>query len=368
METAKNARTLLLLLGLSGLSGCGAEPEASNPGFVPGNRVVMMPMARTRAGGTGHLSYYGGQVMPSVKVVAVYWGPNVSPTTTGGLAGFFTTITNSPYIDWLLEYDTNITAQGGTPGTNQHIGRGSYLKAVTITPQASGGTIDDTQIQAELDRQIGAATLPPPDVDTFYATYFPPGTTITQGGASSCQAFCAYHGTFLHNGTDVVYGVIPDQGGACAGGCANSGDPLGDVTAVTSHEMVESITDAEAGLYNGAAAAGAPLAWLDTVNGEIGDICVGVLDTLSGYVIQKEWSNSLNQCITTNPAVPPPTPTPSPTPSATPPPPTPTPTATPTSPGGNGLVASGKGCGCDLLSGPEGSLSGIVLSLLGLSA
>ena len=36
---------------------------------------------------------------------------------------FYQGVLNSPYVDWLTEYNTNITAVGGQPGTNQAIGR-----------------------------------------------------------------------------------------------------------------------------------------------------------------------------------------------------------------------------------------------------
>ena len=93
----------------------------------------------------------------------------------------------------------------------------------------------------------------------------------------------------------VFYGVIPDQGGACAGGCGPS--PVADgTTDVSSHELIEAVTDPGVGLAKSNAS---PLAWYDQSNGEIGDICSGSGDsaTEAGYTVQLEWSNAKNGCI-----------------------------------------------------------------------
>jgi hypothetical protein len=134
--------------------------------------------------------------------------------------------------------------------------------------------------------------------------YFPPGKTITQGGSSSCVGggFCAYHGTTnsLINGQHVLYGVMPDMqaGSGCATGCGTS-SVFGNYTSVTSHELVEAMTDAQVGI---ATVIGPPLAWYDSTNGEIGDICNGQQATYvangTSYVIQLEFSNAANNCVT----------------------------------------------------------------------
>ena len=170
------------------------------------------------------------------------------------MATFFQRVLNSAYVDWLTEYNTSFRE-----GTNQTIGRGSFLMLITITPSISASTIDDTQIQAELDAQISAGHLPAPTHDaagntnTYYMVFFPHGKTITQGGSCSCQSggFCAYHGTIqsaAHG--EYYYGVYPDMqaGSGCDTGCGNAAAPFGNYTSVASHELIEAITDAEVGL------------------------------------------------------------------------------------------------------------------------
>jgi hypothetical protein len=93
----------------------------------------------------------------------------------------------------------------------------------------------------------------------------------------------------------VYYGVIPDQGGGCTTGCGPS--PISDgLTVVTSHELIEAVTDPGIGL---AKTDGPPLGWYNKTNGEIGDICAGPGDstTIAGYAVQLEWSNARNACV-----------------------------------------------------------------------
>src|SRR5215468_10527820 len=101
------------------------------------------------------------------------------------------------------------------------------------------------------------------------------------------------------NGQNVYYGVLPALTGGCATG--GGGTTFQNTQSVSSHELIEAITDAEVGL---ATVIGPPLAWYDTNNGEIGDICNAQQGTFTGtdgntYTIQKEFSDQQNDCITT---------------------------------------------------------------------
>ena len=95
-----------------------------------------------------------------------------------------------------------------------------------------------------------------PDGNTLYAVHFAPGINITgSDGSKSCQVFCAYHGSYSKNGTNVYYSIVPDQGGSCAGGCGNDPSTFNNTTSVASHELVEATTDADVAQNN--------LAWYD---------------------------------------------------------------------------------------------------------
>jgi hypothetical protein len=269
------------------MAGCvgGADPSSLQSGQANGEHygphLFLTSHARNtaiRPLATGNLTYRGGPVLQHVSVVTVFWGNGVQFTSQ--LDSFYGTVTNSAYYDWLSEYDTT--------NPTQVIGRGSFNTSFHFTNGATG-TIDDSQISASLGTLIDNGSVPAPTANTLYAIHFAPGITITQGGSASCQVFCAYHNSFSHNGTNVYYSVVPDQGGSCAGGCGADPSLLNNTTSVSSHELVEATTDADVGQNN--------LAWYDDTNGEIGDICNAQQGSICGFTVQTEWSNQAGACI-----------------------------------------------------------------------
>jgi len=288
--------------------------------------------------GTCLLQYYAGHVIPNVKVYQVNW-------TNGSqqdMASYFASVTNSSYLDWLNEYNTDINAQAGSksgmPGTGQQVGRGVFAGTYTIgsstlvTDGNEGGTvacgaddlskppttncclsdvasklpagfkcIQDSQIADELQKQITAGNLPANDENSLYFTYFPPNIIIGQGGSSSCQTFCGYHSTFsaTGSGASVYYAVMPDfssAGPGCNVGCGDStlSTTFAKISEVSSHELAESITDPEVGIGT---AVDFPIGWYDSTNGEIGDICAHSNvphGTVGSFVVQRLFSNLVN--------------------------------------------------------------------------
>lgn len=269
-----------------------------------------------------HLTYYGGPVISNVHIVEVLYGPGsydpqIAGTSSPTLGKFFTDLTDSGYISLLTQYSTDITS---LPGTNQSIGTGTFDGVFQITPSPanSGTTIDDTQVQAELIAQVTAGHLPAPvldaagDMNTVYMIFFPPGVTTTDAGTSSCVSggYCAYHGatTNTFNSMNLLYGIFPDMqpGSGCYTGCGSSPTVFGNYTAVSSHELAEAITDPMASL---AFTLASPVAWYDSVNGEIGDICNqqqgSYVANGTTYTIQYEFSDAANNCVLPPPGGPP---------------------------------------------------------------
>jgi hypothetical protein len=240
--------------------------------------------ATTEAAAGAKLVYNGGPVIPNVKAYIVEWGPNVWPDGLATMKKFFQTIPNSPYVDWLSEYNT----------PTQKIGRGTFGGVIVDSNPPAGTTIDDTQIQAELTKLFDAGTLPKPTANTYYQVLFPPGVTVTAEGTSFCVAGpfgipCAYHQSFSYNGTNVYYSPQPDYSGQCGTDCGFvPGNSLASLTTAASHEMVEAITDPAP--WSG---------WNDPTNGEIGDICEveSQGQQVNGIYVQTEWSNVQNACI-----------------------------------------------------------------------
>jgi MYXO-CTERM domain-containing protein len=258
------------------------------------------------SGITDSVAYQGGPVVSKVIVIPVFWTGSVDPTVTAWAEGYLSTLTNSAYLDLLGEYST--TGQNG--GTNQTIVRGTAGPAKTITPTtATGTTIDDSQIGPEITAQIQSGGLPAPVLDatgnpnTIYEIFFPPGTTITQGGGKSCGDFCGYHGSYGSGATGFSYAVIPDMGAGsgCDMGCSDS-CTTGDVPVMigtVSHELAESITDPNDN---------SP-AWVNpnqqSNNSEIGDICAGSTPNQedtgmvpgTNILAQYMWSQMNMECI-----------------------------------------------------------------------
>ncbi|HMG19794.1 MAG TPA: kelch repeat-containing protein, partial [Kofleriaceae bacterium] len=288
----------------------GERSSSSPPRGASGGAAFAPPGA--------HLQYLGGRIMSNIQVVQVLWGtgnflPEITSTASPSVATFYQGVLNSAYVDWLTEYNTIGLPP---PTSDQFLGRGSFSTQVQITPspENGGATLDDLQIQAELSAQIAAGALPAPTHDaagnnnTYYAVFFPHGTLITLGGEASCNGFCAYHSAIADAGGhgEIEYGVHPDfqPGSGCEFGCGAAATPFGNVTQVASHELVETMTDPEVSL---ATVFGPPLAWVDPLFSEIGDICNNQNGQVVGsdgitYDVQTEFSNSVNDCIVTNPA------------------------------------------------------------------
>lgn len=265
--------------------------EQSSAAATQASHAHLMPLrneSKVRAAPAGsHLKYYGGPVLPNVKVVNVFWNANVRYQSE--MNAFYPAILDSNHMDWLNEYDT----------PTQHIGRGSFIGSYVDTGAPSSTTVSNEQIQTELSRLLDARLVPENDgVNVLYMFYFPTGVKITIDNASSCVQFCAFHNTYTHAGKNVYYGVMPDvNSGMCSFGCG-SGSAVQNLTAVSAHELIEAVTDGAVGLVQGDQPV-APLAWYDINNGEIGDICAGQTGVVAGQTVQLEWSNFENACIAT---------------------------------------------------------------------
>jgi MYXO-CTERM domain-containing protein len=249
----------------------------------------------------GDLKYYGGRVISNVKIVEVAWGSSVDSNYMTQLQGFYTAIVTSPFVDWMTEYDT-IGLDGFAdlqPGSNQHIGRGSFVGSYVITPQNGSTTLTDADIQTELASQIASNALPAPaldsggNVDSLYMIDFPAGTSITLLSLQSCSAFGAYHFTITYQGKSVPYGVHP-----------NCGYSFDTSTIIHSHELAEAMTDTEVGLVetNTTDPSARPLAWVTLAatawdSLEVADLCQGTSATVAGYKVQKVWSNYAQACV-----------------------------------------------------------------------
>jgi MYXO-CTERM domain-containing protein len=261
-----------------------APAAASGKLALRGHRVHGLAGGSSGANCT-RTEYNGGALIPQVKIVVVQWGGASSYASQ--LAGFYSGMLQSPYMDWLREYDE----------PSYSIVRGEFA-GVFVDPSPPGKTtVDDiNDVQPELERLVTAGAVPAPDANTLYMIHFGPGIVITQGGDPSCSSssnnsYCAYHGNVMSGGAMLRYAVIPDMSPAgCAQGCniGSSSDPFVAATVSASHEMVEAITDPDD--FGG---------WYDNSCDEIADMCEN--DTMpgsaAGYTVQLIWSQKQAACI-----------------------------------------------------------------------
>ena len=257
------------------------------------------PGHRPSRAGKYQVLYYGGPVISNVRVYAVFWGSSVDADVQHKIGGFYAATVNSTHMDWLSEYNTDIKAVDGRPGTNQSFGRGSFGREITIIPTHTSKNLDDKDIQAEIDLQVANNVLPTPDGNTLFMIHFPPSVNITIEGMTSCQNFCAYHYGFKSQTLgNVFYGVIPDfKTGACSFNCGFSQEAFDSTTIISSHELLEAMTDPFPTPGSNPAY---PQAWNTTSGDEIGDLCAVSSTPLKvqnmTYLLQKEYSNAAGSC------------------------------------------------------------------------
>lgn len=173
------------------------------------------------------------------------------------------------------------------------VGVGVSDKPVRL-PDAAWTKIDDTQLanwlRTKLDQKDPA--FPPPTPNSIYVIFLPDTTTVTLQGSTSCVSFGAYHfNTRLSNGTKVAYATIPRCSGFGGGG-------LDDVTAPTTHELIEAVTDPYPSLAPAHTRTDdVHLAWSIFAGGEVADLCEfnsNEFLTPASYpwAVARSWSNA----------------------------------------------------------------------------
>src|SRR5690348_9057081 len=239
--------------------------------------IRIVPLHRPEAAvaaAAPHLTYRNGPLLTAVQVFTAFWGSPWEKAANSSLVKqmnqFFDDILKSQLLDQLSEYSV--------PG--QTIGHGARIGTTVLTSPEPGTSVQDSDIQQLLQREINSGTLPATNANTLYFVFLPDGVTVVQGGTSSCQAFCGYHDSFS---SGVYYAVMPYP--ACSG-CAGGLAVFDALTSTTSHELCEAITDPIPGQ-----------GWYDDQNGEIGDICAWKTRKLGNYTVQLEWSNKARACV-----------------------------------------------------------------------
>ena len=227
-----------------------------------------------RAPSTAKLTYRQGPLLTNAVVYTVYWGASWNSSAAaqmlrGQIDQFFKDVLVSPLMDQLAEYSVK----------GQTIGHGQYLGSTVRTDAAPRGSVTDATIRTQLKQWLAAKVLPKTTANSLYFLYLEPGVVSVMGGSKSCQNYCGYHDAM----GKVYYAVMPYP--LCAG-CLGGLAAVDAITATSSHELCEAITDPIPGS-----------GWYDDVHGEIGDICAWNFKQIGAHTVQQEWSNARNRCV-----------------------------------------------------------------------
>jgi hypothetical protein len=196
------------------------------------------------------------------------------------------------------DVETMISNLGATPywqtTTSEYgVSRLSALAPIHLNETAPT-LFDDNDIQTFITTHLNAADAgwPMPDGQTIYALYFPATTQVTLGGMHSCQTFGAYHSSYRLNGVKVAYAVMPRCPGAPSVPLIATDLQL--LTGVTSHELIEAVTDIDGTGYS--LPPPSHIAFATFAGAETGDMCefnsgAWILDPDLNVTVQRTWSN-----------------------------------------------------------------------------
>ncbi len=309
MRVSPSSRATLAFLGLIvggaacgslATSSAGAGAATTAPGGSAGGSAATSSDACTSVdAGIGGgfpfpvVSYSGGLLVTAPRVVTVTFTGDAmaAELTQMGDALASSTYWNEIRPGFFGAGDSTCVGDGPR-GTSVVLGA-SPAASYTDSDVPGGAST----LKTWLSGLITDHTLPAPDANTIYALYFPPTTSISFAGGQSCQDFDGYHEALTVGSQTVIYAVIPE----CAAPVMTPEiTTLQNTTITTSHEVIESATDAvvtpTTGGYYLDFNDEDVLGWNDVLGGEVADLCVDVFglgqdETSDGtFTVQRIWS------------------------------------------------------------------------------
>ena len=268
-----------------------AEPQGGNP-----NRPPVMHMMRPHPGppensranvgscggcGTPPLRYGGGAVQHRPRVFLVLWGSRWSTDGSGSSSAestLFRSLGGSHWNQVLSQY---------TDSSSQ-VFNDELLLGTWTDPVGPSGTVDYTAVLNEA-AHASAVNGWQHTADTQYFILPQQGSSISGAGS-----FCAWHSNGASGGNNFYFSLIPYVGDSpFASGCLayGNGSVSQTMTYVSSHEYAETTTDPTP--YSG---------WVTSDHSENGDLCAYAPGVgLFGVTVTMTWSNSDNQCVSSDP-------------------------------------------------------------------
>jgi hypothetical protein len=210
------------------------------------------------------VTFFGGNLLSQVQAQALYLGNEFlsapAKTETATLDAFLKDITGGPYLQALARAGYNVGPGSAVAG------------AVDPTALTVGSTISDAFIRARLQADVNSGRLQAPNANTLYVVYVEPDVAVNLGlgQGTTQQGILGYHTAFVGaNGAPIRYAVVVSPGGAARNSVLpEAATAIDQMTAVTSHELAEAVTDPDvnSNVNNGR------LGWVDPQRGEIGDV------------------------------------------------------------------------------------------------
>jgi hypothetical protein len=259
---------LPVLSGLSVLGACGdnlagpidaAAPDAAPPDAPPFVEASHPAAPQVVSG--------GGPVMTAPVVVPIFF------TGDGAMQA------------QVEDYLKAIATSAYWTATTHEYGVGTLTVAPTIVASDAPPTSDAalaTWLAAQTDGSH--AGWPAPGPNTLYAVFLPSGVSLSTPFGTSCAAFGGYHDEVPK--TPIIYALMP----RCQ-------DQIDFISQVTSHELVEAVTDPHP--FTATAFANLDPGHLGmelAPGGELGDMCEYIRAAsqrvVGNYVVQRTWSNA----------------------------------------------------------------------------
>ena len=236
-----------------------------------------------KPGGGGqaqNLTYHGGPVITSAKVVSIFWGSewgtNSNPSSLAStIMAFFANFGSTGEYKVITQYSgiqtTNLTNQFWVDTSN---------------PPTD---VTDALVQSEVVKYLNANHGGTSDDSTIYEVFLPSTSYSSFGTSDSCGGphlvYCAYHGNFSHGGRDVKYSSMPYP--SCSGCHWTGFSVANDFEHFACHETREAVTDPDGD------------AWYDRRGNEADDKCAWSPAPFieNGFGYQWEWSNQNSGCV-----------------------------------------------------------------------
>jgi hypothetical protein len=275
------------LLSMVASAGAQEDKALNLKPFADADHVIYMPTnlaAKRVPSKATNISYHGGGVITSAKVVFIFYGSSFG---TGGADHTYATTLQAFRNQFGTTGEYNVITQySGILKSNLGSGTADWFDS-----SAPPTNVTDSTVRAEVNRYFsgghGAYNS-----STIYEVVIPKTSYSSSGTSTSCGgpslAYCAYHGSYSGTSGTVKYSIEPYP--SCSGCKVSGWSDVQNQEHFTCHETREAVTDPVNGWWNTSTGAEADdqCAWSPTP-------FIGT----NGYAYQYEWSNANFGCVRT---------------------------------------------------------------------